>query len=374
MEKDGFLMSNYQKLDDMFRENQFRKLDEEKNSKKFYFLRSISRRNILDKICKEQNIETSNKTVKVLLEEVFNNDKFTTEIIKEFIEKEYKKEVEERKIPADKLVKELNRVKDFDWGGSFGNSLEKNIVNNYVKKIYSYDSLHHKIENELLASLRGYTINSWYNHWSSILIEDIFKEHSAITPTIGLISKIDFFINDVPFDLKVTYFPEEFMKQKLREKDFGVELTQVKKAARLNEILIDENLRDRALNIQLQALLEEKNSKKSRIFLKELNSLKESIIKESMDNPEELINWLYENQGEARFDASNRFFLILTDVDNIYDSWKLKRNLSLLRSEIFKKMEDITEKGSTKIEFYWEQERKSYEVKADILFISKEKQ
>jgi len=36
-----------------------------------------------------------------------------------------------------------------------------------------------------------------------------------------------------------------------------------------------------------------------------------------MKNPAELIKWLYEEQGERRFDAANRFFLILVDLRNL---------------------------------------------------------
>ncbi|NJN78261.1 MAG: hypothetical protein HC803_07965 [Saprospiraceae bacterium] len=107
----------------------------------------------------------------------------------------------------------MNRLQHFDWGGSFGNSLEKNIVNNYVKKIQSYQVINDEIEGSLLNSLRGYTLNSWYNHWTSIIIEDLFKDHETVLPTVGLVKKIDFFINDIPFDLKVTYFPEQLLKR-----------------------------------------------------------------------------------------------------------------------------------------------------------------
>ena len=55
---------------------------------------------------------------------------------------------------------------------------------------------------------------SWYNHWTSIIIEDIFKDHANVLPAVGLVKKIDFFVRDVPFDLKVTYLPEGYLKEK----------------------------------------------------------------------------------------------------------------------------------------------------------------
>ncbi|EEX74179.1 hypothetical protein [Leptotrichia hofstadii] len=165
------------------------------------------------------------------------------------------------------------------------------------------------MKKDLNYSLEGYTLNSWYNHWSSILIEDIFKQHKKVLPTVGLIKKIDFFIERIPFDLKVTYFPEEFMKEKLKEKNFGIELTRVKQICKKLSIEVKkENKSDRVLNIQLQELLKENDSKEAKQFLNELNELKKEIIEEAINNPEELIKFLYEKQGERRFDASNRFF------------------------------------------------------------------
>src|SRR5205814_3169288 len=90
------------------------------------------------------------------------------------------------------LVNELYKLQVFDWGGLHQNSLEKTIVDNYVKKIRGYDVLCDAIDNELQTSLRGYVLCSWYNHWTSIIIEDIFKEHQAVLQAIGLVKKIDF--------------------------------------------------------------------------------------------------------------------------------------------------------------------------------------
>lgn len=99
------------------------------------------------------------------------------------------------------------------------------------------------------------------------------------------------------------------MKEKLKEKNFGIELTRVKQICKKLSIEVKkENKSDRVLNIQLQELLKENDSKEAKQFLNELNELKKEIIEEAINNPEELIKFLYEKQGERRFDASNRFF------------------------------------------------------------------
>ncbi|MFM6785038.1 MAG: hypothetical protein ACKPKU_28635, partial [Dolichospermum sp.] len=55
------------------------------------------------------------------------------------------------------------------------------------------------------------------------------------------------------------------------------------------------------------------------------------IINETLQQPPELLRWLYENQGSQRFDTSNRLFLVLVDSNFLEDSWKLKRDFSLLK-------------------------------------------
>ena len=134
------------------------------------------------------------------------------------------------------LVSELYRVQTFDWGGLHQNSLEKTIVDNYVKKITNYELLTEKIENELQNSMRGYVLCSWFNHWTSIVIEDVFRDHPNVLPAIGQVKKIDFFVYNVPFDLKVTYLPEGFVKDMRRQAGLRPELTLLRQGARARDI------------------------------------------------------------------------------------------------------------------------------------------
>lgn len=141
----------------------------------------------------------------------------------EFIKVENEKQIET--LDTTQLVSELYKLKNFDWGGDYQNSLDKYLVSRYVKIHQSFDTLISKFETEINVAVQGYVLNSWYNHWSSILIEQIFKYHSEVLPTVGQIKSVDFFINDVPFDLKVTYLPAEYIKTKRKEKGYPVELT-----------------------------------------------------------------------------------------------------------------------------------------------------
>lgn len=177
----------------------------------------------------------------------------------EFIKTENNKQVE--LLDTTRLVSELYKLKNFDWGGDYQNSLDKYLVSRYVKVHKSFDTLISKFETEINVAVQGYVLNSWYNHWSSILIEHIFKSHSVVLPTVGQIKSVDFFINDVPFDLKVTYLPAEFIKTKRKEKGFPVELTYLKKKAEEAKISFDKKAKPADITYEIVEKMKDRNDK-----------------------------------------------------------------------------------------------------------------
>ena len=152
-------------------------------------------------------------------------------VLDKFIDQRYQQERAKRKKNETALISELYKLKVFDWGGLYQNNLERTIVNNYIKKINNLDLLNRKIEGEIHQSMKGYVSSSWYNHWTSILIEDVFKDHKKVIPAIGLIKKVDFFIKDILFDLKVTYFPDGFMQMKRKKLALNTELQELRSFA-----------------------------------------------------------------------------------------------------------------------------------------------
>jgi len=193
-------------------------------------------------------------------------------------------------------------------GGFYQNAVEQTIVNNYIKKIQDFEKLCKLIENDINPRLRGYILCSWYNHWTSILIEDMFKDHPNILPTIGLVKKVDFFWNNFPFDLKVTYFPKGFMELKRKKKKLKPELTELKNFAKEHDILFNKGGNNDEIFFELLTRISEETTNDAKRFIKEFNEKRKEIILESVKDPTELIKWLYEEQGIRRFDAANRFF------------------------------------------------------------------
>lgn len=216
----------------------------------------------------------------------------------------------------------------------YQNGLEKTIVNNYVKKIKNYDELNQKITDELHDSMSGYVKSSWFNHWSTILIENMFQEHESIIPAIGKVKNLDFFWNDTPLDLKVTYFPKEFLNDKRKELGLGTELSCLKKFAKENEIHYDRNGNSREIFTEIYRKLSESSKPDDLKFINELKQQNTEIINATIKDSVPLARWLYEKQSERRFDRVYRFYLILVDSVNIEDSWKLKRNRDLVPNGI----------------------------------------
>lgn len=114
----------YTELNNLYKNNGFREIDKDFNSQKFYLLRSISKKHTLRKFCTEYNLDEN-------LNNILSNVNITAENILAFILKEFKLKTDQE---ISAIEEELNKMQNFDWGGSAGNNLEKNIVNNYIKK------------------------------------------------------------------------------------------------------------------------------------------------------------------------------------------------------------------------------------------------
>lgn len=305
------------------------------------------------------------------LKKLYESD-ISEKLIDTAIKELYAAERSERKKSEDTLVSELYKVESFEWGGLHQNSLEKTIIDNYVKKIKSYDSLSTTIENELHKSMRAYVLASWYNHWSSIIIEDVFKDHKKTLPAVGLIKKVDFFIDGKPFDLKVTYIPEGYIKYYRKNKEIRPELTLMKQVAKALKIAFDKDAPESFLIPDLWKKLSDHPNNRATDLIKELQECREEVLNDSVANPEHLVRWLYENQGVRRFDASNRLFLVLVDKNSFFDSWKLKRAKPLIEKEVNAYLNRIDGSPGFELDFEWE--GNTFKTESDAVFVIKKKE
>ncbi|HBE19606.1 MAG TPA: hypothetical protein DEG17_10135 [Cyanobacteria bacterium UBA11149] len=335
--------------------------------------KSIMRRELIFEFTEKYSIVLKAKTINEQFKELFlffQEDLSRSHDQLDLYIKEKNKQIL-KSLDRKHLVSELYKMRIFEWGGDYQNSLEKYLVSHYVKTVVSYEELMSKFEKEINRAVQGYVLNSWYNHWSSILIEYIFKSHSSVLPTVGQIKNVDFFIKNIPFDLKVTYFPLEYLKYKRREKGFPVELTFLKSKARELSIDFDKTANSSDIYYEIIEKLKDRNNQRSLDVLNQLKSENMGIVKEAQQNPKLLAKWLYENQGEMRFGAENRLFLILVDTDNFSNSWKLKRNLELLKPTINTFLDAFSSKkiSDLKVDFNYHGKAPTFTVLTDIIFV-----
>ncbi|CAN5807871.1 hypothetical protein BH11BAC7_BH11BAC7_27890 [soil metagenome] len=338
--------------------------------------KSIIRSPLIKKFCNENKIALTEKNQGGKFIELFNIFSKNTEkyniILDAFSNSENALHL--KSLNIETLTSELYKLKNFDWGGDYQNALDKYLVKRYVKvQNPSYETLVSKFETEINIAVQGYVLNSWYNHWSSILIEHIFKSHPIVLPTIGQIKSVDFIINNIPFDLKVTYLPAEYIKAIRRKKGLPVELTFLKRKAKEAKISFDEKSKPADIFYEIVEKMKDRNDEFCNRVLTTLKNEKLEILKEVQTNPKILATWLYENQGEMRFGSENRLFIVLVDTEDFNGSWKLKRNLDLLKPTIIsyldnfgtKKMEDL------KVSFNFKGKPRTFTALTDIIFVVK---
>ncbi|PIY88478.1 MAG: hypothetical protein COY73_03765 [Candidatus Nealsonbacteria bacterium CG_4_10_14_0_8_um_filter_37_14] len=131
--------------------------------------------------------------------------------IDEFIKGKYQAQIKERqKLISDEALKqEVLKVKKFRWGVVQG-QLDQKIQTEYVRRFVRYEDLINGVKSKLHDDITHYVIATWYNYWTTVLIEDHISQHSKVIPTLKNNFGVDIFFDNQPFDLKITYLPKDF--------------------------------------------------------------------------------------------------------------------------------------------------------------------
>ena len=131
--------------------------------------------------------------------------------IDSFIKTKYQAQVKERQklISDSDLIKEVKKVTDFNWGVVQG-QLDQKIQAEYVRKFFRYQDLINGVKSKLHDDVTSYVIATWYNHWTTVLIEDHIGLHPKVVPTLKNNFGVDIFFDEQPFDLKTTYLPRGY--------------------------------------------------------------------------------------------------------------------------------------------------------------------
>ncbi len=362
-------MTNFEKWDKEFRAQNLHAFNYDTNGLLWLKVRAICRKNQIEKFIAENNIVlTATKIAEQNMElfEKLESMPNAMQLLDDYLKVKNHNWYDALGIDETKLKADLYKVQHYVWGGDYNNSLDKHLVNRYAKVISNYDELTSK-QAEIAHNAWNYLQTSWYNNWTSYLIEALFKRHEKVISAIGEIKSVDFFLDDYPIDLKVTFFPNQYMDKKLKDKLGKTELTWLKDKAKEAGITVDRALSES----QKRYILSEKLSEIGRTdILDELKAKRKEVVADAQANAMELMTWLYAKQGEMRFGAENRLFVILVDTTDMSQSWKMKRAFSLIEPKVNDYLNNFNENSLKEIYFTFK--KNSYKSLADVIFVVKE--
>lgn len=361
-------MTNFEKWDKEFRNQNLFAFNSNDNALMWLKVRSVCRGKQIQQFLEKSGITLTSSKIAEQNIELFT--KLETmpnamQLLDTFLNERNHEWYDTMGVDEKNLKNDLYKVHHYVWGGDRNNSLDKHLVSRYVKVISKYDELLSK-QNEIAENTWNYVQTSWYNNWTSYLIESLFKRHKNVISAVGEIKSVDFFLNNNPIDLKVTFFPNKYLNEKLKTKLGKRELTWLKQKARKVGITVDST---QSYSQQLYTLSEKLAEIGKNDILEELKSKRKEVIAEAQSNELELITWLYTNQGEMRFGAENRLFVILVDSTDMNESWKMKRAFALLEPKIKDYLDNFNEDSLKEINFKFKGNH--YKSLADVIFVVK---
>ena len=357
---------NYLDCKRAFDADDFAALYEAPEGIRFLKIRSFSRREYLDQVRPLLPEAQRDLGTRLLPEAIFASG-VTDARIDDLIEGFYRMGRQVRAADEPTLIGELTQVEDFDWGGIYQNNLEKAIVDRYVKRLKTLAEVNAAFTDEITPAVHAWLVASWYNHWTSIIIQDVFFDHPVVIPAVGSVKKVDFFVRNRPYDLKVTYLPEDWVKECRDASGLNSEVSVLRAEARRLGYVIPRDLNGSQLLRYLWRTVDEDPSSDD-LIVDSLREYRVRLVADASANPLPLVKWLYENQGQRRFDASHRFFLVLVNTKDFFGSWKLKRQHNHLKSEIGSYLDPPTSGSGFAVDFEWE--GNAYSTRADCLVIS----
>lgn len=361
-------MGNFERWENEFRSQNLFAFNDNDNGLLWLKVRAVCRNRQIKQFCAENGIELRSSRINeqnIELFSILENDSDAMVMLDDYLRVRSHDWYECLGVDETKLKDDLYKVQHYEWGGDRNNSLDKYLVSRYVKVISNYDELLVR-QGEIAHNAWNYVQTSWYNNWTSFLMEALFKRHEKVVSAAGEIKSVDFFIGKHPIDLKVTYFPNLYMTEKLKEKLGKRELTWLKAKAKSVAVSTDTTQTEPQ---QLYTLSEKLKMLGHNDILNELRNAKAEIINEARQNTTELMTWLYANQGEMRFGVENRIFVILVDTQDMNDSWKMKRAFDLIEPKIEQYLDNYDEGSLKEINFTFK--KKDYKALADVIFIVK---
>lgn len=167
-----------------------------------------------------------------------------------------------------------------------------NGLTNFIYQTFSFDDLLKEIDKRFkdkpdYDNFFNYALNRWYNFWSAQAVESIFCSLPNVEASLDNKDRlVDFKIKEIAFDHKTSVFPRGYP----------------------------------------------------------------GSLNNALDNPNDLIEWLYKNQSQQqRKHLKNRLFIILYSKTD--DHWKLKSEVQWLKDLIEQYIKDFNPQNLKKFSF-----------------------
>ena len=290
-------MTNFEKWDNEFNAHNLFVFNNDPNGILWLKVRAITRKEIIKRFISENRIPIKARNLAEQNIELFEwaeqNDP-SMNIIDSFLLNRTNEWYITKGVNENKLKSELKKISSINQGGGVDNSLDQTFVRLYVKQISDYQILcSHQAE--IASTSWNFVQTSWYNNWTSFLIESLFKNknHQNVIPAVGETKSVDFFIDDIPFDLKLTYLSRDYIDHEFILLKKNKEFAWLKKQAKSKGIKLQDGLTD---NEQYSHLIEEFELHDKNV-IKELRDTHRTIIKKAQKNPIRYMRWLYEHQS-----------------------------------------------------------------------------
>ena len=243
----------------------------------FIKLKSL-KKEYLKEFCEKFSIAISSNiagTIEKILED-FDSGRIKTSDINDFIKSKYQnlrsEEIIKTGATHKAILSELNKIDVRTWGMVQG-AVDAHIQSNYVRKFFRFEDVISAIREGLYQTIESYTLSTWYNHWSTVFLEDLINENKNVVPIIKKVKGVDIIWNEQPLDIKVTNLPREWFKNGLTFED-------------------------------------------------------------ALSDPKKVCKYMYQLQGAQRFGSENRLFIVIFDRNKPEESWKIKRDYNLIKSKI----------------------------------------
>jgi hypothetical protein len=189
-------------------------------------------------------------------------------------------------------------------------------------------------------------------------------------PATGKIKNVDFFIKGIPFDLKLTYYPRAYQKKRIIELQLIDPIKLIKDSANKLDLQFPVKVSDDQLSSNLLSQIKDSDINLYNQLRSKIEETNFALLNDLISNKSILIKWLYENQGEMRFGAENRIYIIFFKLDSLYESWKLKRNFKLVETQIQKFIENYSPEDNDDLLVEFQYNKQDYMAYSDTIVVS----